>query len=168
MSAVLAAVMLSSVSAGKYHLAIPRVKGRDTSHVALGARRGVAEDGSAAGASWKDHVKGDLLGLSRAPQAGHSPLGRGAARREDGRPMMPPAALPRRSGAGSGKRGGRYVNAGVKDLFDALRSHLDKVETIAESTFSNMPQELRNERLRRAIRAQFAREAVRQMAELVA
>lgn len=59
------------------------------------------------------------------------------------------------------------MTADFNDLFDALRAHLDKVETIAESTFSNMPQELRNERLRRAIRAQFAREAVRQMAELV-
>lgn len=63
---------------------------------------------------------------------------------------------------------GRHVTADFNDLFDALRAHLDKVETIAESTFSNMPPELRTERLRRAIRAQFAREAVRQMAELVA
>jgi len=59
------------------------------------------------------------------------------------------------------------VTDDFKDLFDALRAHLDKVETIAESTFSNMPSELRNERLRRAIRAQFAREAVQQMAELI-
>ncbi len=56
----------------------------------------------------------------------------------------------------------------LNDPFDALRAHLDKVERIAESTFSNMPPELRNERLRRAIRNQFAREAARQMAELIA
>jgi len=61
----------------------------------------------------------------------------------------------------------RYVTDEFNDLFGALRAHLDKVETIAESTFSNMPPELRNERLHRAIRNQFAREAARQMAEIV-
>lgn len=51
--------------------------------------------------------------------------------------------------------------------FTALRDHLARVELIAERTLAGIPQELRDETLCRSIRLQFAREAVRQMAEIL-
>jgi hypothetical protein len=51
--------------------------------------------------------------------------------------------------------------------FAALRDHLDRVELIAERTLAGIPQEMRDDKLRRSIRLQFAREAVRQMAEML-
>jgi hypothetical protein len=51
--------------------------------------------------------------------------------------------------------------------FAALRDHLDRVELIAERTLSGIPKELRDEALCQSIRLQFAREAVRQMAEIL-
>jgi hypothetical protein len=51
--------------------------------------------------------------------------------------------------------------------FTALRDHLDRVELIAERTLAGVPQELRDDQLRQSIRMQFAREAVRQMAEIL-
>ena len=51
--------------------------------------------------------------------------------------------------------------------FTALRDHLDRVELIAERTLSGIPQELRDEALCQSIRLQFAREAVRQMSEIL-
>jgi hypothetical protein len=51
--------------------------------------------------------------------------------------------------------------------FAVLRDHLDRVELIAERTLAGIPTELRDEKLRESIRLQFAREAVRQMAEIL-
>ena len=51
--------------------------------------------------------------------------------------------------------------------FTALRDHLDRVELIAERTLAGIPKELRDETLRNSIRLQFAREAVRQMDEIL-
>jgi hypothetical protein len=51
--------------------------------------------------------------------------------------------------------------------FAALRDHLDRVELIAERTLSGIPAELRDDALCQSIRLQFAREAVRQMAEIL-
>jgi hypothetical protein len=51
--------------------------------------------------------------------------------------------------------------------FTVLRDHLARVELIAERTLAGIPQELRDETLRQSIRLQFAREAVRQMAEIL-
>jgi hypothetical protein len=51
--------------------------------------------------------------------------------------------------------------------FTALRDHLDRVELIAERTLAGIPQELRDDQLRQSIRLQFAREAVRQMTEIL-
>jgi len=51
--------------------------------------------------------------------------------------------------------------------FSALRDHLDRVEMIAERTLAGIPQELRDDKLCQSIRVQFAREAVRQMAEML-
>jgi hypothetical protein len=51
--------------------------------------------------------------------------------------------------------------------FSALRDHLDRVEMIAERTLAGIPQELRDDRLVHSSRLQFAREAVRQMAEIL-
>ena len=53
------------------------------------------------------------------------------------------------------------------DPFAALRDHLARVELIAERTLAGIPKELRDDVLRRSIRLQFAREAVRQMAEIL-
>ena len=53
------------------------------------------------------------------------------------------------------------------DPFALLRAYLDRVETIAESTLAGIPAELRDEPLCRAIRKQFAREAVRKMEEML-
>jgi hypothetical protein len=53
------------------------------------------------------------------------------------------------------------------DPFATLRDYLDRVERIAESTLSGIPSELRDDVLCGAIRMQFAREAVRQMAEIL-
>lgn len=51
--------------------------------------------------------------------------------------------------------------------FSALRDHLDRVELIAERTLAGIPHELRDEQLCHSIRLQFAREAIRQMAEIL-
>ncbi len=59
------------------------------------------------------------------------------------------------------------AEARIEDPFTVLRAYLDKVESIADSTFSTIPAELRNRQMHLQIRAQFAREAVRQMVELV-
>ena len=53
------------------------------------------------------------------------------------------------------------------DPFALLRGYLDRVEAIAESTLAGIPLELRDEPLCRAIRKQFAREAVRKMEEML-
>ena len=51
--------------------------------------------------------------------------------------------------------------------FAALRDHLQRVELIAERTLAGIPQELRDDDLCQSIRLQFAREAVRQMSEML-
>jgi hypothetical protein len=51
--------------------------------------------------------------------------------------------------------------------FAVLRDHLDRVELIAERTLAGIPRELRDETLCQSIRVQFAREALRQMAEIL-
>jgi hypothetical protein len=56
---------------------------------------------------------------------------------------------------------------GRDNPFGALRDHLARVELIAERTLAGVPKELRDDTLCQSIRLEFAREAVRQMAEIL-